>query len=248
MYELTYNWRTAIEAGIFGRGEEAAVAAKKKRFVLILLGGMWHDFDAYAAAMQPVFETAGYRVEATYDLDTLGRLDQVGCDLLLSYTCLTKHRPGFADAGPEKLTGAQVAGLRRWVRQGGALLGAHAATVIGDSSPHLGRLFGGVFLSHPEPFAFTIYPLSGEHPITSGLPAFEVLDEFYIQQVDPGVTIHMVALYQGAAHPMVWSRVAGRGRVACVAPGHFPHVWNNPAYQRLMLQTANWLLKKGGRA
>ncbi len=218
------------------------MVTRKKKSILILLGGMWHDFDGFARVMKPVFEAEGYQVESTYDLDALKRLEQVGCDLLLSYTCLSKHRQGYADAGPEKLTAAQVSGLRRWVRQGGALLGAHAATVIGDSNPRLGRLLGGVFLSHPEPFAFTIYPLSGEHPITSGIPAFEVLDEFYIQEVDPAVTIHMVAVYQGTAYPMVWSRTAGRGRVACVAPGHFLQVWNNPTYQRLMLQTAGWLL------
>lgn len=220
------------------------MAARKKKSVLILLGGMWHDFDGFSSVMTPVFEAEGYQVESTYDLDILKRLEQVGCDLLLSYTCLSKHRQGYADAGPEKLTAYQVSGLTRWVRQGGALLAAHAATVIGDSSARLGRLLGGVFLSHPEPFAFTIYPLSGEHPITSGIPAFEVLDEFYIQEIDPAVNIHMVAIYQGAAYPMVWSRATGRGGVACIAPGHFPHVWNNLTYQRLMLQTAGWLLTR----
>jgi type 1 glutamine amidotransferase len=218
------------------------VVTSKKKSIFILLGGMWHDFDGFASIMKPVFEAEGYRVKFTYDLDVLKCLKQVGCDLLLSYTCLSRHRQGYADSGPERLTDDQVSGLTRWVQQGGALLAAHAATVIGDSSPRLGKLLGGIFLSHPEPFAFTIFPLSGEHPITSGIPAFEVLDEFYIQEVDPAVNIHMVAVYQGVVHPMVWSRTADQGRVACVGPGHFPHVWNNPTYQRLMLQTAGWLL------
>jgi type 1 glutamine amidotransferase len=68
--------------------------------------------------------------------------------------------------------------------------------------------------------------------------AFEILDEFYIQKYDPCVEIHMIALYQGVAYPMVWSRTEGNGRVACVAPGHFSHFWSHPSYQRLMLQTA----------
>ena len=217
-----------------------------KKSVLILLGGMWHDFDGFTSVMKPVFEAVGYRVESTYDLDVLRRLEQAGCDLLLSYTCLSSHRQGYADTGPEKLTDDQVSGLTRWVQQGGGLLAAHAATVIGDSSPRLGRLLGGVFLSHPEPFAFTVTPSSGEHPITAGIPAFEVLDEFYIQEYDPSVEIHMASMYQEVAYPMVWSRTEGSGRVACVAPGHFPDVWNHPTYQRLMLQTAGWLLKDDG--
>ena len=215
----------------------------RKKSVLILLGGMWHDFDGFASAMKPVFEAEGYRVESTYDLDVLRRLDQAGYDLLLSYTCLSKHRQGYDEAGPERLSDDQISGLTDWVQQGGALLAAHAATVIGDSSARLGRLLGGVFLSHPEPFLFTIHPLSGEHPITAGIPAFEVLDEFYIQKYDPCVEIHMVGMYQDVVYPMVWSRPAGKGRVACVAPGHFPEVWKHPTYQRLMRQTVDWLLK-----
>ena len=90
-----------------------------KKSVLVLLGGMWHDFDGFASVMKPVFEAVGYRVESTYDLDALRRLEQAGCDLLLSYTCLSSHRQGYADTGPEKLTDDQVSGLTRWVQQGG---------------------------------------------------------------------------------------------------------------------------------
>jgi len=103
-------------------------------------------------------------------------------------------------------------------------------------------LFGGVFLSHPEPFTFTVAPLSGEHPITAGIQAFEIHDEFYIQKYDPSVQIHMAAVHQGMVYPMAWSRTEVKGRVAHVAPGHFPEVWNHPVYQQLMLQTAAWLI------
>jgi hypothetical protein len=117
------------------------------------------------------------------------------------------------DVGPEKLTDEEVHGLRRWVRNGGGLLAAHAAICIADSSPALGTLFGGVFVSHPEPFTFSIYPLSGEHPITADIQAFEIHDEFYIQKYSPSVEIHMTAIYQDVAYPMVWSRREGKGRV-----------------------------------
>jgi type 1 glutamine amidotransferase len=173
----------------------------------------------------------------------LEQLEQAKFDLVLSYTCLYKHRPGYDDRGPENMTDAQVRGLRDWVRNGGGLLAAHAATCIAESSPALGRLFGGVFVSHPVPFTFTVYPVSCEHPITSGIPSFEVHDEFYIQNYNPSVKIHMAAVYKEAIHPMVWSRSEGRGRVAHIAPGHFPAVWDTSAYQRLMLQAAGWLMK-----
>jgi type 1 glutamine amidotransferase len=208
--------------------------------ILIVLGGTWHDFDGFAVAMRPVFEQAGYAVETTYDLDTLTRLDEGRYDIVLPYTCLTEQRE---DGQPATLkhTEAQIASLVEWVRGGGGLLAAHAATVAGQSSPALVALIGGVFISHPPEFAFTVYPLHREHPITAGVTAFTAHDELYIQAYDAAVEIHAVALDRGVAHPMVWSRGEGRGRVAYVALGHGPEVWSLHPYQRLMLQAVEWL-------
>jgi type 1 glutamine amidotransferase len=215
----------------------------REKSILILAGGMWHDFAGFTQVMQSLFEAQGCRLAVTDDLNVLTQLDRQGCDLLLNYTCLFKHRPGYDDHGPEKFTTDQVAGLTTWVQAGGGFLAVHASTSMGDSGPELGKLIGGVFLSHPEPFKFTVLPLFGEHPITAGIQAFQIQDEFYLQKYDPAVQIHMVAEYQNVAYPMVWSRSEGRGRVAHIAPGHFPEVWNHHVYQQLLLQTAGWLVQ-----
>lgn len=209
--------------------------------LLILLGGLYHDFDGFARAMTSLFETEGWSVEATYDLDVLTCLDRANYQVVLTYTCLSKSRPEQEKATPERLTEEQVRGLMGWVQNGGALLAAHCGTVIGESHPDLGMLLGGRFISHPAPFNFTVYPLFGQHPITEGIPAFDVHDEFYIEHYESSVDIHMIAMQEGVAHPMVWSKQEGAGRVVHVAPGHFPEVWNLLPYQRLMIQAVNWL-------
>ncbi|HEX9386385.1 MAG TPA: ThuA domain-containing protein [Anaerolineales bacterium] len=191
-----------------------------------------------------LFKGDGWTVEATYDLDALTRLDALGCQVMLSYTCLSKNGPEQEQATPERLTDEQVRGLRNWVQNGGALLAAHCATVIGESHAELARLLGGRFMSHPPPFTFTVYPVFGEHPITDDIQAFDVHDEFYIERCEPSVEIHMVAVNQGVAHPMAWSKQEGAGRVVHIAPGHFPEVWNHPLYQRLMLHAVNWLIEE----
>jgi type 1 glutamine amidotransferase len=212
-----------------------------EKSILIILGGTWHDFDGFTTVLRPVFEDAGYRVTPTYDFDVLTRLGGSDYDVTLLYTCVgevrddpdAKTAPGFSEA--------QVTGLLEWVRAGGGLLAAHAATVAGQSSPVLKALLGGVFVTHPPQFAFTVYPLYREHPITAGIEAFTVRDELYVQAYDATVEIHAVTIDRGVAYPMVWSRCEGQGRVAHVALGHGPEVWNLPPYQRLMLQAANWL-------
>lgn len=212
--------------------------------VLILLGGLWHDFDGFANTIGSLLKAHGLQVEATYDLDKLSRLAETQYDIVLSYTCLSLHEESSNDISPDRLTNAQIDGLTSWVRSGGALLAAHAATVIGASDPALGELIGGVFVSHPPAFAFTVYPMFGEHPITTGIEAFTVHDEFYIETHTPDVQVHMVAFDRGVAYPMVWSKTEGQGRVAHIAPGHSQEVWDRKPYQQLLLQALNWLTER----
>ena len=215
-----------------------------KKNILILLGGYWHDFDGFAAAMTPLLEGAGHRVRASYDFEDLTRLEAQGIDLLLSHTCLSEPPAGKTPSCPAGFSSAQVTALSEWVRRGGALLASHAATVPGESGPELERLLGGAFLRHPPQRAFQVLPLSAPHPITDGIGAFKVFDELYIERYHPTVAIHMVAAYEGTAHPVVWSRTEGRGRVAHLAPGHSERVWKLEPYRRLMLQTVRWLLER----
>lgn len=209
--------------------------------VLILLGGLWHDFDGFASAMKALLAPHGFQVEATYDLDSLLYLEENRYDLVISYTCFSPHREGYNDISPEKLTNAQIDGLTNWIRKGGAFLAAHAATVIGESDAVLGELIGGVFVSHPPAFSFTVYPVFEEHPMTMGIEAFTVHDEFYMETHAPAVQVHMVAFDRGLAYPMAWSKTEGQGRVAHIAPGHSREVWDLKPYQQLLLQTINWL-------
>lgn len=209
--------------------------------ILIVLGGIFHDFEGFAAFAESLLVGAGHAAVATYDLDALTRLDQENYDLVLSYTSLSRHREGEHDMHPETLTEAQTDALVNWVRRGGAFLAIHCATVSAKPNPPLRDLIGGIFLSHPPQFTFTVYPMARGHPITSGIEAFTVTDEFYIQEYDPSLDIHMVAIDRGIAHPMAWSKSFGAGRVAYVAMGHSEAVWRLEPYQQLLLQAIDWL-------
>lgn len=213
--------------------------------VLLILGGIYHDFEGFASIVEPVLESAGHTVHATYDLDELTRLDEGQYGLVMSYTSLSRHREGKNDTTPESLTDPQTESLIRWVRGGGALLAMHCATVSGRPNPALAALVGGVFLRHPPRFTFMVVPMAREHPVTQGIEAFSVHDELYIQEYDPPVEIHMVAQDRGVAYPMVWTKPEGQGRVAHIAMGHGPEVWSLKPYQRLLLQATGWLTAEG---
>lgn len=208
--------------------------------ILLVLGGTWHDFDGFARTVIPVLAKAGRAIDTTYSLDSLRDLDDGKYDVAVLYTCLTADREDGTPAA-SLLTDDHAAPLAKWVAAGGSLLAVHAATVSSQSSPLFQRLVGGIFISHPPASRFTVHPVSNDHPITNGLEAFEVHDEFYIERCQPDLTVQMVAIDQGIAHPLVWSRAEGKGRVAHVAMGHDEQVWNLPQYQQLLVRVIGWL-------
>ncbi len=207
---------------------------------LILLGGTWHDFAGFAASVSPLLAAAGLAPAPTYDPDDLARLSDDDCGLVLLYTCFDGPGDGGGRARLAGLTGAQIEALTAWVRSGGALLGVHGATVLGESSPALGALLGGTFVSHPARCAFTVHPMATPHPITAGIGAFTIDDELYLHRCEAALDLHLIAVEGGAAHPMAWSRREGRGRVAYLALGHDERVWGDRSFQALFRQAVGW--------
>jgi hypothetical protein len=214
-----------------------------RKDILLLLGGAWHDFEGFAAAMKLLLEGEGFSIYITYDPDTLTRIDNLKYDLVLSYTCF-QSAPGKESVPPVRITNDQAESLVRWVNGGGAWLAMHAASVLGDSDDTLEKLLGGAFIEHPPQCTFTVLPVSLQHPITDGLNAFEVVDELYIERYHPSVTIHMIVIHEQVAYPLVWSRTEGLGRVAHIALGHSQHTWEQIPFQHLVLQTIGWLMNQ----
>lgn len=207
--------------------------------MLLLLGGIYHDFEGYREIMTPFFQREGYTVNATYDFDALLEPAMANADIVLLNTCLggpRKEGPWAAD-----LNAAQTAALVAWVQAGGGLLGLHAATVIGEGAQRLRRLLGGHFVEHPPEAEFTVTPMYRRHSITQGLDAFVVQDELFIAQYENDVEIHMTAQHRRVCHPLVWTRREGAGRVAYIGLGHSEKVWNLPAYRKLLGQSLAWL-------
>ena len=195
-------------------------------------------FRGFTRWVSPLLEELGHSVNATYDLKALVNLQ--GYDLVILDTCLSTKREDGSPAA-NILTDENATPLAEWVAGGGALLAMHAATVSGQTSSIFRKLVGGVFIEHPPQFTFPVYPIFGEHPLTTGIEAFTVHDEFYIERPESDIQVHMLATDRGIAYPMVWSRVEGKGRVAHIAMGHDQKVWVLPPYRQLVTQAVRWV-------
>ncbi len=159
---------------------------------MILIGGVFHDFDGFVETFVPILQRHKYNIETSYDLNILHALFDKQIDTVIQYTCLGGIRQEGKVA--KELSADQVCSLTNWVRKGGNLLALHGATAVGENMD-LQQLLGGHFISHPSPLSFDVIPMAQPHPITQKIEKFTVFDEFYIEHYLPFIEIHMIAMY-----------------------------------------------------
>jgi len=211
----------------------------KKKNILIFLGGEWHKFNEFDKFINQILGDL-YNIESTYDFNKLQELESKKIDVAIFYTCIDKEFNEIKE-NKYKITDAQITSLINWVKSGGSLLTFHSTTVLGNLDERLKKIIGGNFISHPEPYPVTIYPLFKKHSIINGISAFTVFDEFYIQDIQDDIEILMVSIDRSLAYPMVWIREDENGKIVNISMGHDEKVWSDNSYQRLILQSLSWL-------
>jgi len=207
---------------------------------ILLLSGPNHGFDQSAAVLHETLQRAG--IDSTMVDDkailTSSALDQY--DALLfgtGFTRTTRQADGTVKREAE-LTAEQEAGLFAFVAGGKGLVGMHGtAWWIGGGAVDL---MGGHSNWHPPGSTFTVSIADGNHPTMQGLEDFEVTDEIYISAHEPMLQILATAEWHGKAHPMVWVKEYGQGRVFYTTLGHTSATFQQPAMQQMMIQAVQW--------
>jgi type 1 glutamine amidotransferase len=141
--------------------------------------------------------------------------------------------------------------LLRFVRRGGAFIGAHSASDTLHSWPGYTRLLGGEFVRHGAVEPGRLIVSGRRHAVTRGLPgSFDLTDEFYeFAAPVPARTRVLVRLDPesvpdeiGQTLPLVWARRYGRGRVFYNALGHRTETWRDRNFRRLLTRGVAWSL------
>jgi uncharacterized protein len=142
------------------------------------------------------------------------------------------------------LTPKEQEGLAAYVAGGKGLLALHTATVL-EMPDHdtYNALVGGRFLGHDEFGRFHV-TIAGEHPITAGVPDFDIDDELYIVEPlgEPGQVLATGASEKTPAKPMLTLREYGKGHVCYLALGHDGRAWAHPCFKQLVVQATQWLM------
>lgn len=142
------------------------------------------------------------------------------------------------------LTSEQEAGVVRFVRGGGKLVGIHSVTVVDPEHTAYADLIGGRFTHHSPYHEFTVNVAEPGHPIVAGVERFSILDELYVlDRVPVGAHVLATADWEGVARPMLYTKNHGAGRVVYNALGHDQAAYDNPHFRALTLQSIDWILE-----
>jgi type 1 glutamine amidotransferase len=214
----------------------------------LVLSGGWpgHEPQAFAGRYRAMLEREGYRVDVSETLAVLDRPAAAAAfDLIV---------PAWTMG---ELSEAQEASLVAAVQHAGTgLAGQHGG--MGDAfrvNSDYQWMVGGQFVWHPvadvhPPHRVTI--AHEGHPLTDGIPDFDIATEQYYMHVDPSIEVLATTSFAAADHPAgvdvvmpaVWTRRFGRGRVFYCAPGHAVADLDVPELAELVRRGMRWATRR----
>ena len=225
---------------------------------LILVGGIFHDFEASAQALSKVLRPLGIESRIEPDLEAgLASLADTPVDLL-SLNALRWEMQGekydpYRDQEAYSPSESARAAVKTHLHGGGALLGLHTASICFSDWPEWRALLGGHWVWgtswHPPPELVEVAPTT-EGPLRH-LPAFEVHDELYTSlSLEPTATVLASGVSAGmpSPQPVMWSHTVGAGRVIYDALGHDETSLNHPAHAELLREAVSWVVEKVRRS
>ena len=157
---------------------------------VLILSGTNHQFAASALVIHEFLSAHDdLSVALDDDKDVLASDGLRDFDVLIHGTGFTRterREDGTVQQVPE-LTLVQEEGLFDFVAYGKGLVGIHGtAWWIGGKAADL---IGGHANWHPPGSTFTVDIIDSDHPVTQGVPDFDVEDEIYMSAWDPAIRI-----------------------------------------------------------
>jgi type 1 glutamine amidotransferase len=137
-----------------------------------------------------------------------------------------------------------------WIKSGKGFVGMHAASdTFHGYKPYL-EMLGGEFMTHGAQVCVDCLNQDRRHPATHHLPAtWTIFDEIYIIKNFDRTQMHgLLSLDKHpntgvpGDYPVAWTKMVGQGRVFYTSLGHREDVWENPVYQKHILEGIRWAL------
>lgn len=200
-------------------------------------------------------------IKETKDASLINAENLKNYDLVILYTQGDLTKPSKDGGAPMDPKGIDA--LLQWVKDGGAIMGYHSATDTlrvssdGQATPYI-KMMGAEFRTHGDQFEGTVKVVDPTHPAMKSIPQdWKLMEEWYAFANFNKESMHVMALldpgaarekqekiYGGPDYPIIWCSAYGKGKVYFNALGHREDVWDNPLFQKSIVDAAEWVLDK----
>ncbi len=202
--------------------------------VLLVSAGIIHPPLSGRLALRRALERSGFALRQVSSLGVLPALQPAQYRALVLYF----HR--------KKISEEALQVLADYLQAGGGCLALHSASASFKEQPRFTELLGGRFRSHGPVERLQVRPALTPDPLFGPISSFEIQDERYLHDCDPGNTVHFYTEVAGQREPLVWSRRSGRGRVLYCAAGHTAASLRHPAVVEILISGLRWAAGAAG--
>ena len=213
--------------------------------VLILSGRNNHDWRKTTPALKDIYEASGrFTVEVTEhpkecDAETFAR-----CDAVVSNWSAwpeVKARPWGSETEQAFMD---------YIDNGGGFVLFHAASATLQSWTEFQELTGATWgedTGHGRVHSFEVEVTDDEHPITDGVPDFQITDELWHRMAVQDDVRPLCHAYSdssvggsGRDEPVAFVNEQGDGRCFHLVLGHDVRAMRSPGWKTLMLRGTEW--------
>lgn len=208
----------------------------------LFIWGGWegHEPEKCVQRFAPILHAAGFGVQVSDNLFFLSDLSRLR-SLSVIIPCWTMG----------SLNAEQETNLLEAVAGGVGIAGWHGG--MGDAfrtNTNYQFMVGGQFVAHPGNMVdYKVNIADHRHPITRGIPDFQVNSEQYYMHVDPSNHVLATTTFparagmdwiRGVVMPVAWTRMWGRGRVFYCSLGHQASEFDVPETRDLVRRGILW--------
>ena len=215
---------------------------KTEAKVLLLVGGApYHDTREHREILWSMLG-AKFDLAMADDPEVLTPENLAGYDVFVNYTSFWVPTEEQCNALVDAVAG------------GKGIACLHPSSASFYTCPAYLDMIGGYFVYHDPNKLFTVrmsgytekdhwFEVQGmavdvpEHPITQGIDDFQIQDELFVIEGDQ-TKWHVLARAEG--HPVIYTKMWGKGRVCQNALGHDARALNSPSLQTLYIRGIEW--------
>ncbi|WP_187696580.1 ThuA domain-containing protein [Xanthovirga aplysinae] len=136
-----------------------------------------------------------------------------------------------------------------FIKSGKSYFAFHAGLVSFVNQEKYEEIIGAHFINHDDLKTIKVDTYDAvygnwdltkkpKHPITENLENFKILDELYLMEF---TTNENDVIARSEAHPIMWTKNWGKGKVLCLTLGHFDHAQSYKGFQQLLVNGIKWL-------